>query len=226
MKGEGLGEQPSGLRPELPLNRFILCQQSREKSADFEVPPLSHGGTTFQLRKIIGLGGAIRILLVSSVGNGGYEPNVTDAALCTNVGYIRLADIGGSKTKEDRVAIRTEYLIIQYARDSSTIKELRAPKSVNLRLLLERLICQDLDDNAVISSCLRSNAKRFHDPFQVIDMREEHRREQARDALNTDPETDDPIGVYTRAWAAQIPLGKTLMIAGTNHDYFVNEVEV
>ncbi len=121
---------------------------------------------------------------------------------------------------------RTEYLVIHYARDSSILQELRAPKSVNLRLLLERLVCRDLDDDAVISSCLRSNAKRFYDPFQVIDMREEYRREQARDALNTDPETDDPIGVYNRARAAQIPLGKTLMVAGANHDYFVKEVTV
>ena len=73
---------------------------------------------------------------------------------------------------------------------------------------------------------LRSNAKHFYDPYQVIDMREEHRREQARDALNTDPETKDPIGDYNRARDAQIPLGKTLMIAGVNHDYFVKEVEV
>lgn len=120
---------------------------------------------------------------------------------------------------------RTEYLVIQYASDGSIVKQLRAPKSVNLRLLLERLVCQGLDEDAVINSCLRSNAKRFYDPFQVIDMQEEHRREQARDALNTDPETDDPIGVYNRARAAQIPLGKTLMIAGANHDYFVKEVK-
>lgn len=121
---------------------------------------------------------------------------------------------------------RTEYLVIQYARDSSIMKQLRVPKSVNLRLLLERLVCQDLDDDSVIASCLRSNARRFYDPFQVIDMREEHRREQARAALNADPETDDPIGVYNRARAAQIPLGKPLMIAGVNHDYFVKEVKV
>lgn len=57
-------------------------------------------------------------------------------------------------------------------------------------------------------------------------MREEHRREQARDALNTDPETKGPIGVYYRARDAQIPLGTILMIAGVNHDYFVKEVEV
>ena len=120
----------------------------------------------------------------------------------------------------------TEYLVIQYASDGSIIKEMRVPKSVNLRLLLERLVCQGLDDDAVISSCLRSNAKRFYDPFQIIDMREEHRREQARDALASDPETKDPIGVYNRARNAQIPHGKTLMIAGVNHDYFVKEVEV
>ena len=50
----------------------------------------------------------------------------------------------------------TEYLVIQYASDSSIIKEVRVPKSVNLRLLLERLVCQGLDDDAVISSCLRT----------------------------------------------------------------------
>ena len=121
---------------------------------------------------------------------------------------------------------RTEYLVIRYASDGSIMKQLRAPKSVNLRLLLERLVCQDLDDDAVISSCLRSNAKRFYDPFQVIDMQEEHRREQARDAFNNDPETDDPIGVYNRARAAQILLGKTLMTAGVNYDYSVKEVKV
>ena len=124
------------------------------------------------------------------------------------------------------VGKKTEYLVIQYARGSSITKQLRAPKGVNLRLLLERLVCQDLDDSAVINSCLRSNAKRFYDPFQVIDMREEHRHEQARDALNADPETDDPIGVYNRARAAQIPLGKILMVAGKDHDYFVKEVKV
>ena len=120
---------------------------------------------------------------------------------------------------------KTEYLIIQYATDSSIVRQLRAPKSVNLRLLVERLICQDLDDEAVISSCLRSNAKRFYDPFQIMDMREDHRREQALMALNAEPETKDPIGVYSRARNAQIPLGKPLLIAGLNHDYVVKEVE-
>ena len=124
------------------------------------------------------------------------------------------------------MAKRTEYLIVQYARDGSIVKQLRAPKSVNPRLLLERLVCQGLDDDAVISSCLRSNAKRFYDPFQIIDMREEHRRDQARDALKHDPDTEDPIGVYNRARNAQIPLGKTLMVAGINHDLFVKEVEI
>jgi len=149
-----------------------------------------------------------------------------NAALSTNVGYVLVANIEGVNVKENMMAKRTEYLVIQYARDGSILKQLRAPKSVNLRLLLERLVCQDLDADAVISSCLRSNAKRFYDPFEVIDMREEHRRKQARDALNSDPETKDPIGVYNRARDAQIPLGKTLMIAGANHDYFVKEVEV
>ncbi len=137
-----------------------------------------------------------------------------------------MADIGGSNAKENAMVKRTEYLVIQYAGDGSIIRQLRAAKSVNLRLLLERLVCQDLDDDAVINSCLRANTKRFYDPFQVIDMREEHRREQARDAFNTDPETKDPIGVYNRARDKQIPLGKTLMVAGVNRDYFVKEVEV
>lgn len=154
------------------------------------------------------------------------EPTLNNAALGTNVGCVLVASIGGSSAKEDMMAKRTEYLVIQYASDGSILKQLSAPKSVNPRLLLERLVCQDLDDDSVINSCLRSNVKRFCDPFQVIDMREEHRREQARDAFSTDPETKDPIGVYNRAWAAQIPLGKTLMIAGVNHDYFVKEVEV
>ena len=149
-----------------------------------------------------------------------------NAALGTNVSYFVGANIGGSNVKEGMMAKRTEYLVTQYASDSSILKQLRVPKSVNLRLFLERLICQDLDDDAVISSCLRSNSKRFYDPFQVIDMREEHRRDQARDALNARPETKDPIGVYNRARDAQIPLGKTLMVAGVNHDYFVKEVEV
>lgn len=121
--------------------------------------------------------------------------------------------------------MKTEYLIIQYGSDGKIVKQLHVPKSVNLRLLLERLVCQDLDDNAVVNSCLRSNAKHFYDPIQVIDMREEHRREQARDALNANSETIDPIGIYNRARAAQIPLGKTLMIAGENRDYFVKEVK-
>lgn len=124
------------------------------------------------------------------------------------------------------MAKRTEYLVTQYATDSSILRQLRVPKSINLRILLERLICQDLDDDAVISSCLRSNSNRFYDPFRIIDMREEHRREQAREALNADPETKDPIGVYNRARDVRIPLGKTLMIAGVNHDYFVKEVAV
>lgn len=123
-------------------------------------------------------------------------PKMSDAALGMNVCYFLVANIGGSNVKESMMAKRTEYLVTQYARDSSILKQLRAPKSVNLRLLLERLICQDLDDDTVISSCLRSNSKRFYDPFQVIDMREEHRRQQARDALDADPETKDPIGVY------------------------------
>jgi hypothetical protein len=123
------------------------------------------------------------------------------------------------------VAKQTEYLVIQYAKDATTMKEWRVPKSVNLHLLLERLICRDLDDDALISSCLRSNARRFYDPFKIIDMREEYRREQARDALRADPETLDPIGLYNRARYAKIPIGKTLMIAGANYEYSVTEVD-
>lgn len=119
----------------------------------------------------------------------------------------------------------TKYLIIQYARDGRIMNQFFTPKGIKLCLLIERLICRDLDTDALICSCLRSNAKRFYDPFQVIDMRDEHRREQARAALRADPETEDPIGLYNRARAAQIPLGKTLMIAGVNHDYFVKEVK-
>ena len=133
--------------------------------------------------------------------------------------------IGRSNAKEKMRAMKTEYLIIQYGSDGKIVKQLHVPKSVNLHLLLERLVCQDLDDNAVVNSCLRSNAKHYYDPIQVIDMREEHRREQARDALNANSETSDPIGIYNRARAAQIPLGKTLMIAGENRDYFVKEVK-
>lgn len=121
---------------------------------------------------------------------------------------------------------KTEYLITLYARDCTITKQFSVPKSVNLRLLLERLICRDLDDEAIVSSCLRSNAKRFYDPFQVIDMREEHRQEQARNALNADPNSKDPIGLYFRARDAKIPVGKVLMVAGVNRDYFVKEVEV
>lgn len=122
------------------------------------------------------------------------------------------------------MAKRSEYLITKYASDGSIAKQLHVPKGTNLRLLLERLICQDLDDDAVICTSLRSNDKRFFDPFQIFDMREEHRREQAHHASSTNPETDNPVGVYTRARDAQIPLGKTLMIAGVNRDYFVKEV--
>ena len=93
---------------------------------------------------------------VLDAANGRNEPTSTNAALGTNVGYVREADIGGSNAKEDVMAKRTEYLVIQYASDGSIMKQLRAHKSINPRLLLERLVCQDLDDDAVINSCLRS----------------------------------------------------------------------
>jgi len=82
-----------------------------------------------------------------------------------------------------------------------------------------------LDDETIIASCLRKNSKRAYDPFQIIDFRDEHRREQARLALRIDPKTDDPIGVYNRARASKIPLGKTLIFGGKDHDYSVKEVE-
>jgi hypothetical protein len=121
---------------------------------------------------------------------------------------------------------RTEYLVTQYAKNSKVTKRLRVPKSTNLRLLMERLVCRDLEDEELVASCLRSNDRRFYDPFQVIDMRDEHRREQARKALHANPDTKDPIGAYNSARSAQIPLGKTLMIAGLQHEYSVKEVEV
>ena len=123
------------------------------------------------------------------------------------------------------MAKRTEYLVIQYAKDATPLKQWRVPKSVNLHLFLERLICRALDDEALISSCLRSNARRFYDPFRIIDLREDYRRDQARDALRADPETVDPIGVYNRARNAKILSGRTLMIAGANYEYSVTEVE-
>lgn len=124
------------------------------------------------------------------------------------------------------MAKKTEYLIIQYASDGSIAKQLRAPKGVNLRLLLERLICKDLDDDAVINSCRLSNAKLFYDPFKIDDMRKDHHREQAREVFFSDNETDDPLGVYDRAWQAQIKLGKPLVIAGLSRNYVVKEIEV
>ena len=126
--------------------------------------------------------------------------------------------------KDRVVAKKTEYLITQHARDGSIIRQLRVPKGVNLRILLERLISQGLNDDEIVASSLRSNSSLFYDPFQIIDMRDEHRRDQARDALSRDPDTKDPLGVYNRARAAPIPLGKTLIFAGANYDFSVKEV--
>ena len=124
------------------------------------------------------------------------------------------------------MAKKTEYLITRFDRNFNEEYELRVPKGANLRLLLERLICRDLDNDTIIASCLRKNAKRAYDPFQIFDEREEHRREQAKAALDSNPNTEDPIGVYNRARDAPIPIGKTLLIAGLNHDYFITEVEI
>ena len=124
------------------------------------------------------------------------------------------------------MAKKTEYLVSRVNRDFEKINEFRVPKGINLKLLLERLICRDLNNDTIIASCLHKNAKRAYDPFQIFDERDEHRREQAKAALNSDPNTDDPIGVYNRARDSRIPIGKTLLIAGLNHDYFIKEVEI
>ena len=121
---------------------------------------------------------------------------------------------------------KTEYLVTQYLPNGEVKRELRAPKGVNPKLLVERLICSELEDELIIASCLRANAKRAYDPFRVVDMREDHRRDNAHAALSSDPDTEDPIGVYNRARGASIPLGQPLIVAGVNHDYFVKEVEV
>ena len=118
------------------------------------------------------------------------------------------------------MAKRTEYLVTHYAQNGTVIKQLRVPKSINMPRLLERLICRELDDQSIIASCRRSNSKSFYDPFQVIDMREEHRREQALAAMKADPEAS-----YFEARGAPIPLGKLLMMAGFQHEYHVTEVE-
>ncbi|AWD21828.1 hypothetical protein [Fuscovulum blasticum] len=123
------------------------------------------------------------------------------------------------------MAPRREYLITHYDRDSNKEYQLRAPKSANIILLIERLICRDLDTETLISSCLRANNKRAYDPFQIIDFREELRSEQAKAALQSQPESSDPIGTYNRAREAPIPIGKTLIVAGVNHEFFVKEVE-
>jgi hypothetical protein len=119
---------------------------------------------------------------------------------------------------------KTEYLITKFDRDSNKQLELRAPKGTDIRLLLERLICRELDDETILASCLRKNAAQAYDPFQIMDMREEHRREQARGALNAVPNIEDPIGVYQRARQSPIPLGKTLLTAGVSHEFSVKEV--
>jgi hypothetical protein len=120
---------------------------------------------------------------------------------------------------------KTEYLITRFDWKSNKQSELRVPKGADVKLLLERLICRDLDSETLVASCLRKNAKRAYDPFQIIDMREEYRRDQAKAALTAVPNTDDPIGVYNRARQSPIPLGKTLLFAGVSHEFSVKEVE-
>ena len=55
-------------------------------------------------------------------------------------------------------------------------------------------------------------------------MREEHRREQARDASRADLENEDLMDVYNRTRNANIPTGKPLFFAGANHEFCVKEV--
>jgi len=121
---------------------------------------------------------------------------------------------------------KTEYLITQYASNGAIIRQIRAPKGVNLRLFLERLICQSLDQDDLLRSCLRSNAKRFYDPFSIMDMRDEHRRDQARAAIDATLSSNEIVEIYNSAREAPIPLEKTLLVAGIHHDYHVKEVAV
>lgn len=121
---------------------------------------------------------------------------------------------------------KREYLVTQYARNGDIIRQINVPKSANPKLLLERLICRELDDETIVASCLRKNAKRAYDPFKIIDMRDDIRRDQAKAALSADPDTSNPIGIYNDAWSAAISLGKVLMVAGLDHDFFLKEVEV
>jgi hypothetical protein len=120
---------------------------------------------------------------------------------------------------------RTEYLITRYSRNCDVLDEVRAPKGVNIVLLLERLICRELDNETLIASCLRKNAKLAYDPFQIMDMRDELKREQAKAALAAQPDTDNPIGVYNNAREAPILQGKTLIVAGADYEFVVKEVE-
>jgi hypothetical protein len=119
---------------------------------------------------------------------------------------------------------KREYLVTRYDRNANKEYEIRVPKSANIRLLVERLICLQLDKETLVDSCLRKNSKRAYDPFQIMDFRDELRREQAKVALNADPETNDPMGTYHRARAAAIPVGKTLIIAGNSHEIVVKEI--
>ncbi|HLQ18245.1 MAG TPA: hypothetical protein VK146_04630 [Tabrizicola sp.] len=120
---------------------------------------------------------------------------------------------------------RSEYLITKFDRDARPQFELTAPKSADVRLILERLISRELNAEEIVATCLRRNDKRYFDPFQIMDMREDYRREQAKAALQLDPDTTDPIGVYQRARQASIPLGKVLFFAGVDHEFSVWEVE-
>lgn len=121
---------------------------------------------------------------------------------------------------------KTEYLITRVDRNMNTTFELRAPKGVNITLLLERLMSRELTDDALIASCLRANSRRAYDPFQIVDLREEYRRDKAKAALHAAPNAPNPNAVYEQARRAPLPLGKPLIFAGVSYEFSVKEVEV
>ena len=50
-----------------------------------------------------------------------FPPTLNNAALGTDVGHVLVAYIRGSNVKENMMAKRTEYLVIQYASDGSIL---------------------------------------------------------------------------------------------------------
>jgi hypothetical protein len=122
------------------------------------------------------------------------------------------------------MAKKREYLISCF--DNGKLKfKLRAPRSVNPNVLLERLICRDLDCERIVRSCLRKNSKDAHDPFHIRDMRQEHRSEMARSNIPPEPTGEEILSAFADANVAPIALGKTLLMGGINPQYFIQEVE-